>query len=148
MTFEQLLEEMNTRYSDVVDDQQRFDEYCDELQEKYDELDRKLAAANATITFLSTKIYSPKSEKTEYLDYKNSLFSLLDEEIEVYTDPPEEETVEVKAYRRPKTKGHKEQLLKDFPHEKQVSDIPDEERKCDVCGSDLKQMHSGTLPIH
>ena len=68
MTFEQLLEEMNTRYSDVVDDQQRFDEYCDELQEKYDELGRKLAAANATINYLSKKMYSPKSEKTEYLD--------------------------------------------------------------------------------
>lgn len=137
MTFEQLLEEMNNRYSDVVEDPDQFVEYCSQLEEKYNEQVQKLAAADATIKYLSAKLYAPKSEKTEYLDYKNSLFSLLDEEIEVTEEPAEEETVEVKAHRRPKTKGHKEQLLKDFPHEKRISDIPEEDRKCDVCGSDL-----------
>ena len=144
MTFEQVLKELNQTvemYSDVIEDYDKVEEYCDDLREKYDELNKKLASAQATIKYLSAKIYAPKSEKTAYIDYENSFFALLDEEIFRPSEPQvQEETVEVASYRRPKAKGHKEQILRDFPHEKVVSDIPEEDRVCDRCGSELAEV--------
>ena len=141
MTFEQIIEEMNSRYSDAVDDPEQLEQYCcmlNELNEKYEQQVKELIQAKATIKFLSSKMYAPRSEKTEYIDYENSLFSLLDEEIEVYEPEPEKETVEVKAYRRPKSKGYRAEILKVFPHEKEVSDLNEKDRICDVCGSSLE----------
>ncbi len=103
-----------------------------ELRQKNADLDSKIRFLEEQNYQLRKKIYGRQSEKTSVLSDAVQLNLFNEAEVEAKAsakEPPVQET-EVKAHRRKKQKGHKEELIRDLPHEKEICDVPEEERQC------------------
>ena len=100
------------------------------LNEKIDRLEHQLSV-------IGKLSFGPKSEKTEYLaDGQLSLFNDAEKESDG-KDPAKEKKTVVKEHTR-KPKRTREELSENLPVEEVVVSLPEEERKCDTCGSEME----------
>ncbi|WP_295155323.1 IS66 family transposase zinc-finger binding domain-containing protein [Selenomonas sp. AE3005] len=93
------------------------------------------------IAQLKKLAFGSRSEKTKKVLGEVEEINLFDEaEVEAKGSAPEP-VIEVPAHqRRKKQKGHLEQILKDVPHEERVITLPEDERICKRCGTQLISM--------
>jgi len=107
------------------------------LELKIKELENENRQLHETVDFLTRKLYGTKSEKTSSLCIEGQM-SLFDE-VETSADEkaPEPTMEDIGPYRRKKQKGHKEELLKNVPHEKRLCTLAEDERFCQTCGTPL-----------
>lgn len=110
----------------------------EELQKLCIEYETKINHLEETLNYLMKRLYGSKSEKSEALGITQ--LSLFDEsEIEANADAYEP-LLEDKIKTTNKYKGQKEDKLRNLPHEKEVFDLPIEDRICSTCGSELKSI--------
>ena len=90
------------------------------------------------IAQLKKLAFGSRSEKTKKVLGEVEEINLFDEaEVEAKGSAPEP-VIEVPAHqRRKKQKGHLEQILKDVPHEERIITLPEDERICKRCGTQL-----------
>ena len=97
----------------------------------------------AQVAQLQKMVYGSRTEKTkrilpETADGQLNLFN--EAEVEAKRNAPEP-CIEVPAHqRRKKQKDHTAELLAKFPHEERLITLPEEERVCKRCGTDLTSM--------
>ena len=93
------------------------------------------------IAQLKKLAFGSRSEKTKKVLGEVEEINLFDEaEVEAKGSAPEP-VLEVPSHqRRKKQKGHLEQILKDVPHEERVITLPEDERICKRCGTQLISM--------
>lgn len=103
-----------------------------ELRQKNADQDNKIRILEEQLYQLRKKLYGRRSEKTSVLSDATqlNLFNEAEVEAKAGAREPQLQETEVKAHRRKKQKGHKEELISSLPHEKEVCDVPEEERKC------------------
>ena len=118
MSFEELLK----KYEALEAENER-------LNKKIDRLEQQLSVVNKLH-------FGPRSEKTEYLDEQLSLFNEAEKESDG-KDPAKEKTTVVREHTR-KAKRTREELSETLPVEEVIVSLPEEERKCDVCGADME----------
>lgn len=98
------------------------------------ELLNEIRLLREQVEYLTKKLFGSHSEKTEARIGQLSLF----DEAEVEADPNAvEPIIEEVITKIKKRKGLKEDKLKDFPHEKIVHDIDDDQKICSYCGKEL-----------
>lgn len=103
-----------------------------ELRQKNADLDSKIRLLEEQNFQLRKKIFGRQSEKTS-IPFDVSQINLFNEaelEAKANSKEPVLQETEVKGHHRKKQKGHKEELIRSLPHEKEICDVPEEERKC------------------
>lgn len=107
------------------------------LQNRITELEQENRQLHETVEYLTKKLFGRSSEKTSSLGIEGQM-SLFDE-AETEADPKASEPgmQDVASYRRKKDAGHKEELLKDLPHEKKLCTLDERDRFCERCGTAL-----------
>ena len=103
---------------------------------------QELANNKETIEYLRGQIYGKSSEKHKSVDPNQlSIYDFFNE-IEKESDPgvpePEVQDILVKAHRRKKSTF--KEKYKDLPVEKVVHDLPEDQRLCPNCGSQLERV--------
>lgn len=107
------------------------------LELKIKELETENRQLHETVDFLTRKLYGTKSKKTSLPGIEGQM-SLFDEaETSADEKAPEPKMEDIGPYRRKKQKGHKEELLKNVPHEKRLCTLAEDERFCQTCGTAL-----------
>lgn len=110
------------------------------LELKIKELEAENRQLHETVDFLTRKLYGTKSEKTSALGIEGQM-SLFDEaEVSADENAPEPTMECIESYKRIKRAGHKEELLKDIPHEKRLCTLAEDERFCLTCGTPLRSV--------
>lgn len=105
------------------------------LQESLKEKDEKLSVLTEQVAYLTKKLFGSSSEKhKEESPLQVSLFDDL-EDVPVAT--VESETVVVKEHAR-KPKTLREDQIKGLPVEKVIVDLPEDEKTCPVCGTQME----------
>lgn len=108
------------------------------LNKRIEELTLENKRLQASVDYLTRKLYGSHSEKTSSLGIEGQM-SLFDEaETEADKNAPEPKLEDIAGYRRKKFKGQREELLKDLPHEKKLCTLDEADRFCMKCGSPLK----------
>lgn len=107
------------------------------LETRIVELEKENLLLQEKVVFLTRKLYGRSTEQTSSLGLEKQV-SLFDE-AETSADPSsaEPDMKDVDSYRRFKFKGHREELLKDIPHEKKLCTLAEEDRFCETCGTAL-----------
>ena len=100
------------------------------LQTQVTRLEELLRAANDAL-------YGRSSEKTRYVLNNPNQLSLFNEAEACADTSAQEEIIVTKSYTR-KKKRTKEQLAKELPVIEEIIDLPETERKCDICESELR----------
>lgn len=109
----------------------QLEEKCKSQEEKITMLERKLDWLEEQIRLNQHKKFASSSEKTAFDDQMALVFN----EAEGFQkDDIPEPTVEEITYKRKKSVGHKEEMLKDLPTETIIYEIPVEEQVCPDCG--------------
>ncbi len=101
------------------------------------EKDQKIANLLEQIDYLTKKLFGTSSERrTDDIDGQLSLFDEAETLQNEESDDPDIETV-VKEYTR-KSKTTLEEKLKGIPVEEVIVDVPDEDKICPQCGTELE----------
>jgi len=104
---------------------------CKSQEEKIIMLERKLDWLEEQIRLNQHKKFSSSSEKTTFDDKMALVFN----EAEGFEkDDLPEPTIEEITYKRKKTVGHKNEMLKDLPTETIIYELSEEEQICPDCG--------------
>ena len=112
------------------------EERIQQLEEENKRLRNQIDRLEHQLSVVSKLSFGPKSEKTEYLaEGQLSLFNEAEKESDG-KDPAKEQKTVVKEHSR-KQKRSREELSETLPVEEVVVSLPEEERKCDVCGADM-----------
>ena len=115
----------------------QLEERYDRLQAENERLKTKLDHMEHQLSVVSKLSFGSKSEKTEYLaEGQLSLFNEAEKESDS-KDPAQEKKTVVKEHAR-KQKRTREALSENLPVEEVVVSLPEDERKCDHCGSDME----------
>jgi transposase len=118
-------------------------EYINSLEAKIEAQQRQIEQMLETLRLAQKARFGSSSEKMKYVltDVSEAIQETLFNEAEVFTDEdavePVIKPVTVNQHTR-KPRRTKEELAKNLPVHKIVIDIPEEERICDVCETDLK----------
>ena len=108
-----------------------------QLQTENDKLKERIGRLEHQLSVVNKLHFGPRSEKTEYIaDEQISLFNEAEKESDG-KDPAKEKQTVVKEHTR-KQKRTREELLKDLPVEEVVVRVPEEERSCTVCGTEME----------
>lgn len=104
---------------------------CKAQEEKITTLENKMDWLMEQIRLSQHKQFGPSSEKTTFTDQMSLVFN----ETEGFQkDHLAEPTIEEITYKRQKSVGHKESILKDLDAETIIYEIPKEEQSCPECG--------------
>lgn len=104
---------------------------CKSQEEKITMLENKMDWLMEQIRLSQHKQFGPSSEKTTFEDQMSLVFN----ETEGFQrEGLAEPTLEEVTYKRKKSVGHKEEVLKDLPIETIVYEIPESEEVCPDCG--------------
>ena len=113
------------------------EERIQQLEEENKRLRNQIDRLEHQLSVVSKLSFGPKSEKTEYLaEGQLSLFNEAEKESDG-KDPAKEQKTVVKEHSR-KQKRSREELSETLPVEEVVVSLPEEERKCGVCGADME----------
>lgn len=115
-------------------------------QEQFDkekaELERNNKNLQEQVDYLKKKLFGRKSEKDDNIPGQLNLFN----EAEATPEPPaeqQEEEQEASTEEKPKTRKPKttsQEKFKDIPVRKVVLDVPEDQRKCPNCGSEMSRI--------
>lgn len=120
----------------------------DKLQEALDSIDslrKENRSLQDSVEYYRKQLYGKSSEKTASLGVKDQIegqLSLFDE-AEITADPKEPEpdlVIQVKGYTKKRYKGQKKEKLGEIEHIKRICDLAEEDKKCDVCGSEMVEV--------
>ncbi|MEQ8197631.1 MAG: IS66 family transposase [Clostridiaceae bacterium] len=105
------------------------------LEDRIQKLEQENKTLHETVDFLTRKLFGRSSEKTSSIMGQMSIFN----EVEIESNPsaPEPTLQEVLNYRRKKFKGQRAELLKDLPRDTVLCALPEDERFCEECGTEL-----------
>jgi transposase len=119
--------------------QQETTEYIEKLEKTIVTLQRQVDNLTEALLLLQKQKFGSSSEKTKYADgYEQLCLDVFNEaEKEADEKAAEPAIEEVKAHTRKKWAGNRKEMLKDLPVEKEVVELPEEERLCPVCGEPL-----------
>ena len=108
------------------------------LASKDEAYSRQIALLNEQIAYLTRKLFGSSSEKRDDIEGQLSLF---DEAESLASDNTEISKLEttVKAHTR-KSKKLLAEKLKGIPVEQVIHDIPEDERICEICGTNLEEI--------
>ena len=108
-----------------------------ELEKRINELEKENLLLQEKVAFLTRKLYGRSSEQTSSLGIEGQM-SLFDEaETCASPEAAEPQMKDVASYRRRRFPGQTEEKLKDIPHEKKLWTLAEEDRFCQVCGTEL-----------
>jgi transposase len=110
--------------------------YIKTLERDRDEMQAEIDRLNHIIRLANKARFGSTSEKARYImDDQISLFN----EAEIFADEtaPEARLIEVEKHKR-KKKRTKEELVAALPVQEIVMKLPEEERVCDICESDVR----------
>lgn len=108
-----------------------------ELEKRISELEKENLLLQEKVAFLTRKLYGRSSEQTSSLGIEGQM-SLFDEaETCASPDAAEPQMKDVASYRRRRFPGQTEEKLKDIPHEKILCTLAEEDRFCQVYGTEL-----------
>ena len=121
--------------------EQEMQNRIDSLTLEKENLRYEINCLKEQIAQLKKLAFGSRTEKTKKILGEVEEINLFDEaEVEAKGSAPEP-VIEVPAHqRRKKQKGHLEQILKDVPHEERVITLPEDERICKRCGTQLISM--------
>ena len=121
--------------------EQEMQNRIDSLTLEKENLRYEIDCLKEQIAQLKKMAFGSRTEKTKKILGELEEINLFDEaEVEAKGSAPEP-VIEVPAHqRRKKQKGHLEQILKDMPHEERVITLPEDERICKRCGTQLTSM--------
>ena len=121
--------------------EQEMQNRIDSLTLEKENLRYEIDCLKEQIAQLKKMAFGSRTEKTKKILGELEEINLFDEaEVEAKGSAPEP-VIEVPAHqRRKKQKGHLEQILKDMPHEERVITLPEDERICERCGTQLTSM--------
>ena len=107
-----------------------------EQKQQNEALSNEIHLLREQVEYLTKKLFGSHSEKSEAIlgQLSLDLFNEAETEVKPYADEPTLETV---VTRGKKKQGMKEMKLKDFPHEKIVHDLDDDQKICSYCGREL-----------
>ena len=108
------------------------------LASKDEAYSHQIAVLNEQIAYLTRKLFGSSSEKRDDIEGQLSLF---DEAESLASDNTEISKLEttVKAHTR-KSKKLLAEKLKGIPVEQVIHDIPEDERICEICGTNLEEI--------
>jgi len=112
-------------------------EYINGLENKLDNMQGQIDKLTELLLLAQKARFGSSSEKAKYIlsdEFEQGTFF---NEAEVYANEDEPEPVIVERHAR-KPKRTKEELAKDLPVVEVVIDLPEGERVCDICESDIK----------
>ena len=109
----------------------------EQLMKKNAELEELLKKKQETIDYLTRKLFGTSSEKSDKNPDQIGLFNEAEAEAATIPDPEEEVTEEVKIRKKRKTN---EERFKGLPTEKVYLDLPEDQKVCEVCGTELEKI--------
>lgn len=116
--------------------------YINILEERIKELEQRIEKLTEQFLLAQKSRYAPKSEKGKYIFpgglVQESLFNEAEAVAEEEPAPPEPEII-IKQHAR-KQKRTKAELSKELPVKKEVIDIPENERVCNICEGELHRI--------
>lgn len=120
-----------TPYQNQIEYIQQLEEKCKAQEEKIASLEHKMDWLMEQIRLSQHKQFGPSSEKTTFEDQMSLVFN---ESEGFQRDALAEPIIEEVTYKRKKSVGHKEEILKDLPTETIIYEIPEAEETCPDCG--------------
>ena len=112
------------------------------LRKELSARDKLIENLQEQIAYLQKKLFGTSSEKRSIVvEGQLGLFDEVEMEAAKETDPEpdtEEETVVFTAAKTRKARTPKEELLKGVPMTEMIIELPDSERFCQVCGTEMK----------
>jgi transposase len=111
-------------------------EYINVLENKVDEMQNQIDQLTELLIKMNKDKFGSSSEKVKYILSDEFLQESLFNEAEAYADENAPEPVIIEKHTR-KPKRTKEELAKDLPVKETIVDIPENERLCNICESDL-----------
>ena len=109
----------------------------EQLMKKNAELEELLKNKQEAIDYLTRKLFGTSSEKRDKNPDQIGLFNEVEAEAAAITDQEEEITEEVKIRNKRKTN---EERFKGIPREKVYLNLPEDQKVCEVCGTELEKI--------
>lgn len=121
------------------------DAYIKQLENTVETLQEQVAYLTELIKNMQKARFGSSSEKTvrEELEDQLSLFNEAELEADSKAKEPAKITVAGHVRKNPNTK--REELIKDLPVKEVICDMPDDEKYCEQCGTDLKPIGKETV---
>ena len=121
--------------------EQEMQNRIDSLTLEKENLRYEIDCLKEQIAQLKKMAFGSRTEKTKKILGEVEEINLFDEAEVEAKGSGSEPVIDVPAHqRRKKQKGHLEQILKDMPHEERVITLPEDERICERCGTQLTSM--------